>query len=674
MTDITSLKGIGETRAKIFRKKNINTVEDLLYYFPRAYEDRSAAVSIDALTEDMTACVAARVFSPVKEARIRKNMAIYSMKVADDSGVMSVVWYNNRYVKGQFRTGDEYIFYGKVTKNRNLWEMANPIYEKPQQRKYTGRIMPIYPLSAELTQKIVQNAAAQALTGKKTMTEYLPEEVRKEYKLAEINYAIRNIHFPKDAESIAIAHRRLAFEELFFLQLALLEKKSAGRQVKKEPFKNIECKDGFIASLPFRLTDAQKRVTDEICADLTSGKLMMRLVQGDVGSGKTAVAAIAVYLAAKNGFQSAIMAPTEILAAQHFETFSQFFENSGFRLALLTGSTKKKKDLYAKIESGEIDIVIGTHAVIQNDVGYKNLGLVVADEQHRFGVAQRAALSEKGDSPHCLVMTATPIPRTLGLILCGDLDISVLDELPPGRKKVKTFALGEGMRTRINAFLEKNIKSGSQAYVVCPLVEETASADLQNATDKARLLAETFPDFRVGLIHGKMKAKDKDAVMESFINHELDILVSTTVIEVGVNVPNSNIIIIENAERFGLAQLHQLRGRVGRGSQQAYCIMFAKNTSDIIKKRMETMCKSNDGFYISEQDLKLRGPGDFFGTRQHGLPEMKIANLAEDINIMKEAQSAAEKIMKNEYHITGQEKERLYDKMNSVLPRDIVIN
>ena len=289
-------------------------------------------------------------------------------------------------------------------------------------------------------------------------------------------------------------------------------------------------------------------------------------------------------------------------------------------------------------------------------------------------MAQRAALSEKGDSPHCLVMTATPIPRTLGLILCGDLDISVLDELPPGRKKVKTFALGEGMRTRINAFLEKNIKSGSQAYVVCPLVEETASADLQNATDKARLLAETFPDFRVGLIHGKMKAKDKDAVMESFINHELDILVSTTVIEVGVNVPNSNIIIIENAERFGLAQLHQLRGRVGRGSQQAYCIMFAKNTSDIIKKRMETMCKSNDGFYISEQDLKLRGPGDFFGTRQHGLPEMKIANLAEDINIMKEAQSAAEKIMKNEYHITGQEKERLYDKMNSVLPRDIVIN
>lgn len=674
MADITVLKGIGEARAKIFRKKNIDTVEDLLHYYPRAYEDRSVNVPVDGLTEGMTACVAAHVFSPVKEIRVRKNMTIYSMKVADDSGVMSVVWYNNRFVKGVFRTGDEYIFYGKVTRNRNMWEMTNPIYERPSLRKYTGRIMPVYPLSTELTQKTVQNATAQALTMSEAMHEYIPEAVRGKYNLAEINYAFKNIHFPKDFESAEIAHRRFAFEELFFLQLALLEKKGKGRRVEKNPFKELECKNEFVKSLPFELTSAQKRVIDEICADFAGGKLMMRLVQGDVGSGKTAVAAAAVYIAAKNGCQSAIMAPTEILAQQHFETFSEFFKNTGLNTLLLTGSVKNKKKLYEKIKSGEADIIIGTHAIIQKDAEYKNLGLVVADEQHRFGVGQRAALANKGDNPHFLVMTATPIPRTLALILCGDLDISVIDELPPGRKKVATYALGEGMRTRINAFLEKNIKNGSQAYVVCPLIEETASADLQNASDKARSLEKLFPNFRIGLVHGRMKPAEKDEVMGRFVKHEIDILVSTTVIEVGVNVPNSNIMIIENAERFGLAQLHQLRGRVGRGSEQAYCIMFAKNTTEIIKKRLETMCKSNDGFYISEQDLKLRGPGDFFGTRQHGLPELKAANLAEDIETMKQAQEAAEEIIEGKIILTKEEKEKLTRKIDAVLPKDIVIN
>lgn len=674
MVDITVLKGIGEARAKIFRKKNIDTVEDLLHYYPRAYEDRSVNVPVDGLTEGMTACVAAHVFSPVKEIRVRKNMTIYSMKVADDSGVMSVVWYNNRFVKGVFRTGDEYIFYGKVTRNRNMWEMTNPIYERPSLRKYTGRIMPVYPLSTELTQKTVQNATTQALTMSEAMHEYIPEAVRGKYNLAEINYAFKNIHFPKDFESAEIAHRRFAFEELFFLQLALLEKKGKGRRVEKNPFKELECKNEFVKSLPFELTSAQKRVIDEICADFAGGKLMMRLVQGDVGSGKTAVAAAAVYIAAKNGCQSAIMAPTEILAQQHFETFSEFFKNTGLNTLLLTGSVKNKKKLYEKIKSGEADIIIGTHAIIQKDAEYKNLGLVVADEQHRFGVGQRAALANKGDNPHFLVMTATPIPRTLALILCGDLDISVIDELPPGRKKVATYALGEGMRTRINAFLEKNIKNGSQAYVVCPLIEETASTDLQNASDKARSLEKLFPNFRIGLVHGRMKPAEKDEVMCRFVKHEIDILVSTTVIEVGVNVPNSNIMIIENAERFGLAQLHQLRGRVGRGSEQAYCIMFAKNTTEIIKKRLETMCKSNDGFYISEQDLKLRGPGDFFGTRQHGLLELKAANLAEDIETMKQAQEAAEEIIEGKIILTKEEKEKLTRKIDAVLPKDIVIN
>ncbi len=674
MTDITELSGIGEARAKIFRKKNINTVEDLLYYFPRDYEDRSQDIPVENLSEGLEACVSVRVFSAVRETRIRKNMTIYSMKTADDSGVMSIIWYNNRFVKGQFRVGEEYVFYGKVTRNRGMWEMVNPIYEKNGQRKYTGRIMPVYPLSGELTQKILQNAMLQAVGMKAAADEYLPAQIRSEYELAQINYAIKNIHFPKDEEAIRIAHRRLAFEELYFLQLALLDKKGLGRRVKKQPFSDIACKEDFIASLPFQLTGAQKRVIDEICADFTSGKLMMRLVQGDVGSGKTAVAAAAMYIAVKNGYQAAIMAPTEILAAQHFETFTSFFEDKGINVVLLTGSTKKKKRLYEKIKSGEIDIVIGTHAVIQKDVEYKKLGLVVADEQHRFGVEQRAALSNKGDNPHCLVMTATPIPRTLALILCGDLDISALDELPPGRKKVETYAVGEGMRTRINNFIEKNVRDGGQVYVVCPLIEETASSDLQNAADKAKSLADLFPDFRIGLIHGKMKAKEKDEIMDRFEKHELDILVSTTVIEVGVNVPNSNMMIIENAERFGLSQLHQLRGRVGRGERQAYCVMFAKNTSDIIKKRLETMCKSNDGFYISEQDLKLRGPGDFFGTRQHGLPEMKIANLAEDIDIMKKAQQAAEKTIKKEIVFADGEEKKVYDKMKRILPQDIIIN
>lgn len=652
----------------------MSTVSDLLEYYPREYEDRSRTVLTDELVEGMTACVRARVFSPVKEVRIRKNMSIYSLKLADDGGIMTAVWYNNKFVKGAFRTGEEYIFYGKVTKNRNRPEMVNPVYEKPDKQKYTGRIMPVYPLGAELTQKIIQSATAAALEEKDVVKEYLPATVRERYNLAEINYAFRNIHFPRDEEALKVAHRRLVFEEVFFLQLALLDKKERTGGMRREPFENIECAGEFVRSLPFELTNAQKRVAEEICADFKGGTPMMRLVQGDVGSGKTAVAAIAAYIAAKNGAQSVIMAPTEILAAQHYETFGKLFEGTGVEIALLTGSTKRKKELYERIENGEVDIVVGTHAVIQKDVEYNRLGLVVADEQHRFGVGQRAALSQKGDNPHFLVMTATPIPRTLALILYGDLDISIIDELPPGRKKVETYAVGENMRKRVNAFIEKNVKNGSQAYVVCPLVKETEGSDLQNASDKAASLAKLFPEFRIGLIHGRMKAAEKDSIMESFAKREIDILVSTTVIEVGVNVPNSNIMIIENAERFGLAQLHQLRGRVGRGEERAYCIMFAKAGTDVIKKRLRTMCESNDGFYISEQDLKLRGPGDFFGTRQHGLPEMKIADLAADIQIIKEAREAAEKIIRYEFFATEDEKERLKSKMNRILPDNIVIN
>ena len=627
---------------------------------------------VEALAEGMSVCVKLRICSQVKEARIRKNMTIYSVKAADDTGAMSIIWYNNRFIKNSIRIGGEYMFFGKVTRNRGMWEMANPVFERPDKAVNMGKILPVYSLSADMTQKIIRGAVAESL--KHEQVEYLPMEIRQKYSLAHIKYALKNIHYPDSENDREVARKRLVFEELYLLMLALMSKKGDSRKIKKIPFQDVECRREFIDRLPFELTGAQKRVIDEISEDFASGRLMTRLVQGDVGSGKTAVAATAMYMAVKNGYQSVIMAPTEILATQHYETFSAFFEGTGIKLVLLTGSTKRKKDIYEEIEKGEYDIIIGTHAVIQKNVVYKNIGLVVADEQHRFGVNQRAALSEKGDSPHFLVMTATPIPRTLALILYGDLDISILDELPPGRKPVATYAVGEGMRARINAFLEKNIKNGSQGYVVAPLIEETENSDLKNASEIKDRLSKLFPQFSVGLIHGRMKAAEKDEIMERFAKHEIDILVSTTVIEVGVNVPNSNIMIIENAERFGLSQLHQLRGRVGRGNGQAYCILFSQGGTEITKKRLETMCKSNDGFYISEQDLKLRGPGDFFGTRQHGLPEFKIANLFEDMDILKQAQRAAEKTLNGEFEFSECESQILSDKILNILPENDIIN
>ena len=674
MKSIRALKGIGESRAAFFERRGVFTIEELLYYLPRDYEDRSRTVPTDCLAEGEEACVSATVFSPVRETRIRKNMTIYSMKVYDDGGIMSVIWYNNRFVKGAFKTGERYIFYGKVTRNRGMWEMANPIYERPEKARYTGRIMPIYPIGANITQKTVQSAVLQALSECGDMKDCIPSRIREEYHLCQIKYALSNIHFPSDFNARDVAHKRLAFEELYFMQLALMQRKKGAHEVKKIPFPDVLCVEDFIKRLPFELTGAQRRVIGEICSDFKSGKLMSRLVQGDVGSGKTAVAAAAMYTAAKNGFQSVIMAPTEILARQHFETFSAFFEGTGIRLELLCGSTKKKKEVYERIRSGEAVIVVGTHAVIQKGVEYNNLGLVVADEQHRFGVSQRAALLQKGDDPHLLVMTATPIPRTLALILYADLDISILNEMPPGRKKVLTYAVGESMRTRVYNFMGRNIKKGAQCYVVCPLIEESETVDLKNASEISKRLERYFPSFKVGLVHGRMKPKEKEEIMERFASHEIDILVSTTVIEVGVDVPNSSIMVIENAERFGLSQLHQLRGRVGRGSEQAYCIMFYEGGGEVTQKRMRIMCESNDGFYISEQDLKLRGPGDFFGTRQHGLPELKAANLFEDMDILKQAREAAIKTFEKKISFKPGEEEELYKKTAGFLSGDTAIN
>lgn len=645
---IQFLKGVGEKRAALFAKKDIYTVEDLLYFFPRSHEDRSQTKPIGECVDGETVCITGKIYRPPLDTYVRRGMMVTNMSVFDDTGMINIVWYNNKYVKNNFKEGESYTFFGKVSRSRQgRLQLSSPTYEKADAGRFTGKIVPIYPLTKNLSQKTVQTTMELALKEAGNIPEYLPEHIRRGYKLAEINFAMRNIHFPKDFESYNIARERFVFEELLVLQLALFGRHEKKSETSGIIFNDVKCIRDFSEKLPFSLTNAQKRTINEICRDCMSGVCMNRLIQGDVGSGKTAVAAAAIYMAVKNGYQAAMMAPTEILASQHADSLSGMFAELDINVVLLTGSmrAKAKRETLAKIADGSADVVIGTHALIEEGVIFNNLGFVVADEQHRFGVEQRAKLQAKGKEPHMLIMSATPIPRTLALILYGDLDISIIDELPPGRKPVKTYAVGENMRGRIYDFVHKNISQGMQAYVVCPLVAETENSDLENAVELSEKLASSYPDIKVGLMHGKMKSKDKDDIMTSFASGETQLLVSTTVIEVGVNVPNSNIMVIENAERFGLSQLHQLRGRVGRGGDQAHCILITDAKNDITKKRMETMCISNDGFYISEQDLKLRGPGDFFGTRQHGLPEMKIANLFEDRDILKLSNEAARQIM-----------------------------
>ncbi len=667
--NIRYLKGVGEQRAKLFEKRGIKTVRDMLYYFPRGHEDRSKIKYINDCVVGETVCICAAVFSPVRESRIRKGFSLYTLTVSDDSGGMQIVWYNNKYVKNTFRAGDTYVFYGKIAMSGNKKQMINPVFEKYGAEKYTGKIVPLYPLTEGLTQKIVQSTISEALRASGELTEYIPNHIRTKYHIARIDYAMKNIHFPDDMESYSNAKRRFVFEELLIYSLALSSKR--GEKTVGDVFDNTSYAVEFCDMLPFDMTGAQKRTVDEICDDFKSGYSMNRLVQGDVGSGKTAVAAAAVYIAVKNGYQTCIMVPTEILARQHYDTFREYLGDK-VRVLLLTGSMKaaEKRAAHEQIADGNVDVVIGTHALIQKNVEFFRLGLVIADEQHRFGVGQRSALMAKGKNPHMLVMSATPIPRTLALILYGDLDVSVIDELPPGRKSVKTYAVGESMRARTYNFLKKQLDEGMQGYVVCPLVEETEKSDLKNAVELSEKIQKQFPMYSVGLVHGRMKSAEKDEIMSRFAAGQIHILVSTTVIEVGVNVPNSNIMIIENAERFGLSQLHQLRGRVGRGSDQAYCILIAHGASDVTKKRMSAMCESNDGFYISEQDLKLRGPGDFFGTRQHGLPEMKIANLFEDTDVLKLAQQASSEILAEGMQNYG----LLQKRIRSVFSDEIIMN
>lgn len=603
----------------------------------------------------------------MNEIKIRKNLTLCKLYVRDESGGCEIVWYNQGYLKNNFKPSERYKFYGKVKAGYGKYEMQSPVFEPENSNKNTGKIIPIYPLTYSLTQntlrKIMENALNE-VNGK--LEETLPNYIINKYHFYDINTAIKQIHFPDNFEKFKLARNRLVFEELLSMQLALLSLKNK-YEVKKKGIsfsKDAKMLD-VINNLPFKLTKAQLRVLEEIDNDMESDKPMNRLLQGDVGSGKTVIALTAAYKAVKSGYQATIMAPTAILATQHLESFNEILKDTGIRCELLiSGITKKKKeDILQRLANGEIDILIGTHAILEENVVFKNLGLVVTDEQHRFGVRQRSIIAQKGENPDVLVMTATPIPRTLALILYGDLDISIIDELPPNRKKIETYAVKKGMEVRVNNFIAKNIQEGRQCYIVCPLVEENEEINAVSVMELVEHYQKNvFPNFRVTYLHGKMRPKEKDAIMEEFKNGNIDILISTTVIEVGVNVPNANIMLIENAERFGLAQLHQLRGRVGRGEFQSYCILKYEGNSKIIQERMKVISSTNDGFVISEKDLELRGSGEFFGTRQHGIPEFKIANLFEDIDTLKMVQAISMEII-NKDPLLEKEENKVLQKM-----------
>lgn len=647
--DVKYIKGVGPSRVLLLNKLGIFTLNDLITYYPRTYEDRNKPKYICECEDGEEVLIEAVACNKMTNIRL-KGKTMQKLIVRDETASATLTWFNQPYLRDKFSIGNKYKFFGKVSKRAGKITFNSPVYDNEEKNQNTGRIIPIYPLTYGLSQSAIRKIMEAGLKeAYGNLDETLPEYITKEYNLENINEATKHIHFPEEFKDFNIARNRLVFEELLSVQLALLQLKNNYMYEEKGiQFKSQVKISDVINTLPFKLTNAQRRVLEEIEQDMESDKTMNRLLQGDVGSGKTVIAMCSAYKAVKSGYQAAIMAPTAILATQHLENFKNILENLGIRCELLiSGITKKKKeDILQRLENGEIDILIGTHAIIEENVVFKNLGLVVTDEQHRFGVKQRTKIAEKGKNPDVLVMTATPIPRTLALILYGDLDISIIDELPPNRKKIETIAVGKQMTDRINNFIKQQVKEGRQAYIVCPLVEENEEMDLKSVEKLYQTYStEVFSEYKVEYIHGKMKPKEKDEIMEKFKNKEIDILISTTVIEVGVDVPNANIMVIENAERFGLAQLHQLRGRVGRGEYQSYCILKCEGKSENTRKRMKVMVETNDGFIISEKDLELRGSGDFFGTMQHGLPEFKIANLFEDIEILKIVQSVAMKIL-----------------------------
>jgi len=641
---ITILKGIGPAKAKLFGALNIFTLGDLICHFPRGYEDRTKLVPIEKLEPDTPACFRAMVMNTPRTNHIRKGLDLTRVQVADTTGRLTLTFFNSKYAAESLQYGKEYIFYGAVSGDFIGYNMTNPVFESLDSPAVTTRrILPIYPLTAGLTNAAMLRAVRQAMAICDTPPEILPEEIRLQYGILPAERAYSAIHEPNSMEEAEMAKKRLIFEEFFVFSAGLSLLRAARAERKCPAYQNLELTE-FYAQLPFALTGAQRRAVAEILADFGRGAPMNRLVQGDVGSGKTMVAAAALYCAVKNGCQGALMAPTEILAEQHCASLERIFTPLGITVELLTGSltAKQKRLVRDRARLGQTQIIVGTHALLTDDTAFENLGLVVADEQHRFGVAQRSKLSQKGDAPHLLVMSATPIPRTLALLMYGDLDVSIVDELPPGRQSVDTFLVGENYRTRINAFIRKQVENGNQCFVVCPAVEESEELGIKAATVWAETLQQTvFPDLRIALLHGQMKAAEKEAAMASFARGEADVMVATTVIEVGVDVPNATLMVIEDADRFGLSQLHQLRGRVGRGKDKSYCILTTHNKNVETQQRLKALCKTTDGFKIAEEDLKLRGPGDFFGSRQSGLPAFRVADLSYDLATLKQAQQAS---------------------------------
>ena len=672
-TDIKYLKGVGERRAAMLSRLGVSDVNALVRLYPRVYEDWSRIKSINEAQIGEICCIKGIVGSPVRKNLIRKGLTLYKTEITDGSGIMGITIFNSRFAAEKLTEGDEFLFFGRVGGNLYRKEMNSPEIEPAEG---ADRIRPIYPQTHGLNSKMIEKLVRTALTEcRDELVDPIPLWLREKYCLMNLPDSLWNIHFPKSHDYLEEARRRLIFEELLILQLGL-EKMRSQTQKNAGAIIERDFSEEYFSHLPFSPTGAQRRAVKEAMRDMMSGRQMNRLLQGDVGSGKTAVAAALVYSAAKNSMQSALMAPTEVLAEQHYKTFLKLFEGCSINVELLTGSdtAAQKRRKKEALKAGEIDLLIGTHAIIQSDVEFKSLALVITDEQHRFGVEQRNALGEKGENPHLYVMSATPIPRTLALIIYGELDISILDELPPGRQKIETYAVTSELRHRAYNYVKKHLDAGRQGYIICPLVDEGESdTELASAVKYADELQHgDFRGYTVGLMHGKMKSVDKKKVMESFSNGETQLLVSTTVIEVGVDVPNAVIMVIENAERFGLSQLHQLRGRIGRGQYKSTCILITDAKNDTAQRRMKVMETTTDGFKIADEDLKLRGPGEFFGSRQHGLPEMKIADMLEDRSTLEETQRAAKEIVARDPELSSPEStalkneiQRLFDAVGS---------
>lgn len=651
-TDIRFLKGVGEKRATELYRMGIDTIGALLRFYPRDYKDLGVITPIFDCNIGEKVCIKGKIITPITEHYIRKNMTLYKFSVRDDTGLMNVTMFNCKYTVKQLNEGCEYLFYGKIEANRFALQMTNPEISEVG----SIGIHPVYPASEKISSKTIEKLMKTALT-LPVEEDPLPEEIRNRYKLTDLKTALSNIHFPKSPEALASAKRRFVFEELFILQVGLMLLKGKRRTATESIIRQNYFGE-FASLLPYKLTDAQKRAYNDCLKDMASGRVMNRLVQGDVGSGKTAVAAALMYSVAKNGYASALMAPTEILAEQHYKTVSEILEGSGINCCLITGSVSKgkKEKIKQGLKSGEYQIAIGTHALITDDVEFKNLGLVITDEQHRFGVAQRSKLAAKGKNVHTLVMSATPIPRTLGLIIYGDLDISIIDEYPKGRQQIESYTVTSELRPRVFNYIRKHLDEGRQGYIVCPLVEESEVEGLLSAEEYFENIAKKqLGGYRLGLLHGKMSSKDKDRIMRSFKEGEIDLLIATTVIEVGIDVPNAAIMVIENAERFGLSQLHQLRGRIGRGKCKSTCIFISDIKSDKTKERLQVITQSCDGFKIADEDLRLRGPGDFLGNRQHGLPKLKIADLFADSDTLRLAGMAAADILEHDPRLKADE-------------------